>query len=194
VRSVCLSSTTLQFLHVDWCSHLKSFSLDCNALVCLYGYGCTRLKFPAIYSRSLQRLELQKCAALCDKMLALLAMAEDSQLAVFNLTDCRSLRAPCLVCSRLRRLHLYNCLQMVSLVVCCPELQTLNLTHCVSLSALTVGCPVLTTLVCAGCGKLPDSDLLETIQACSILKTIDVQACKLSSTTKTVLATLMQGS
>ena len=79
---------------------------------------CSRCSLWCAVAELVNRMRCEiHVSALCN---ATGAQAEDSQLAVFNLTDCRSLRAPCLVCSRLRRLHLYNCLQMVSLVVCCP--------------------------------------------------------------------------
>ena len=43
-----LSSPSLRILHLGWCTHLQTLSLECTALTALFAYGCTRLSAPSL--------------------------------------------------------------------------------------------------------------------------------------------------
>ena len=142
----------------------------------------------------LATLELQKCASVDDAVLgALSALPRGAGLELLNLTDCKALRAPRLVCARLRTLHLYNCLSLSALTLYCPALELLNLTHCAELAAIDLSCPKLATLLCAGCKRLPDAAMVHAIRTCGALRTVDTKACPLlSDATRAVVEELLQ--
>ena len=106
LRELSLASPSIVTLHACWCTHLRTVTLQCPALQSLHTYGCGKLAQADVRAGSPTRFELQKCGAVDDALLAALTAApRAARLELLNLTDCKALRAPRLVCARLRTLH-----------------------------------------------------------------------------------------